>query len=250
MFTPDERTELREGLLAAARADGRIVGAAVTGSAAVGREDRWSDIDLALCVDAGADLDAVVGDWTGWMYRKHGAVHQVDVWHNGIRYRVFLLASTLQVDLAFWPGEFGPTSATFRLVFGTARDQPLRSTPEAVELIGLGWLYGLHVRSSLARGRPWQAEYMLGRLREHVLALACRRHGLTAVHGRGIDDLPPAETAELATTLVRGLDPNELARAFAVATRTLLTEARHLDPHLADQLTAPLLELTRAPDRP
>jgi len=40
VFTPDERTELREALLAAARADGRIVGAAVTGSAAVGREDR------------------------------------------------------------------------------------------------------------------------------------------------------------------------------------------------------------------
>ena len=66
----------------------------------------------------------------------------------------------------------------------------------------------------------------------------------------GIDDLPPAVTAELAATLVRELDSAELARAFEVATRALLAEARHLDPRLADQLTAPLLELTRSTDRP
>jgi hypothetical protein len=30
------------------------------------------------------DLDAVV-DWTGRIYREHGAAHQVDVWYNGIR---------------------------------------------------------------------------------------------------------------------------------------------------------------------
>lgn len=51
-----EREQLREGLVSAAYADTRITGAAITGSAAVGREDQWSDIDLAWWVAADADL--------------------------------------------------------------------------------------------------------------------------------------------------------------------------------------------------
>jgi predicted nucleotidyltransferase len=48
VFTPDGRARLRDALLSVARADERISGAALTGSAASGSEDRWSDIDLAL----------------------------------------------------------------------------------------------------------------------------------------------------------------------------------------------------------
>jgi predicted nucleotidyltransferase len=50
MFSHGERDALREELLAAARADGRIDAAAIVGSAAVNREDQWSDIDLAFRV--------------------------------------------------------------------------------------------------------------------------------------------------------------------------------------------------------
>jgi hypothetical protein len=50
IFMPEERTKLREDLISAAQADPQIIGAAITGLVAVGREDRWSDIDLALCM--------------------------------------------------------------------------------------------------------------------------------------------------------------------------------------------------------
>src|SRR4051794_33902580 len=127
MFTPEERDQLREALVAAARADGRISSAALTGSAAAGVTDRWSDIDLALGVASAADYDQVVADWTALMYQAHAAIHQLDVVHERILYRVFLLASTLQVDLAFWPQtEFGATGPTFRLLFGTANQRPPR----------------------------------------------------------------------------------------------------------------------------
>src|SRR5262245_1488028 len=45
VYTPAEREELRDSLVAAARNDPRITAAALTGSAAAGREDAWSDID-------------------------------------------------------------------------------------------------------------------------------------------------------------------------------------------------------------
>jgi len=56
MFTPEERAHLRSDLLERAACDCRISGAAITGSATTGREDRWSDIDLALGVVDAAEL--------------------------------------------------------------------------------------------------------------------------------------------------------------------------------------------------
>jgi len=50
MFTPEERDRLRSDLLEHAASDPHISGAAITGSAATGHEDRWSDIDLAFGV--------------------------------------------------------------------------------------------------------------------------------------------------------------------------------------------------------
>lgn len=246
VFTAEERGRLREELVAAAHADARITGAAVTGSAAVGREDRWSDIDLALCLAADAELEPVLADWTDRMYREHAAVHHLDVYRGSTLFRVFLLASTLQVDLAFWAAtEFGATAPTFRLLFGTANQRPAAPAPTAAELIGTGWLYALHARSSIARGRAWQAEYMISAVRDQVLALACLRHGVPAVQGRGMDDLPPQVTAPFTGALVRLLEVGELTRAFGVASEALLAEAERVDAGLAERLTGPLRELAR-----
>jgi predicted nucleotidyltransferase len=241
VFTPEEREQLREALVAAARADSRIRAAAHTGSAAVGREDRWSDIDLALCVENETVLTSVVDDWTNRLYHDHGAVAHVDVWSGGTRFRVFLLENTLQVDVAFWlPDQFGAYSPKFRLAFGTANERPFVSPPAASDLVGMAWLYALHVRSSIARGRLWQAEWMLSHMRDEVLSLACLRHGLPAREGRGLDDLPSEVTRPLERTLVSRLGARALGDAFAATVAALLTEARFVDPALAARLTGPL----------
>jgi hypothetical protein len=248
VFTTGERDRLRDTLIRAARADGRITGAALTGSASLGAEDRWSDIDLALGLAAGADAGELITDWTGVMYRDHRALHHVDVISGATVYRVFLLASTLQVDLAFAPAaEFGPTAPTFRLLFGTAAQPPPPPPPDAAELIGFGWLYALHARSSMARGRVWQAEYMISGVRDHVLALACLRHGVSPYQGRGMDQLPPDATAAVSGALVRSLDTGELGRAFRVAIQALLAEIDQADSGLAARLTGTLAELAAGP---
>jgi hypothetical protein len=255
MFTPEERSRIRDALISLARTDARITGAALTGSLALGTEDRWSDIDLAFGIAGEADQDQLVADWTDRMFREHGAVHHVDLRLGNILFRVFLLASTLQVDLAFWAAaDFGAIGPTFRLLFGTAKHRPLPPAPAASELIGMGWLYALHARSSIARGRAWQAEYMLSGVRDHVLALACLRHGLPAVHGRGIDRLPPEVTAAVTGALVRSLDTAELRRAFGVVMDALIAEIERTDTALANRLDAPLRKLAseelRPPDAP
>ena len=243
MFSKTERDTLRETLVSAARNDKRITGAALTGSASLGAEDRWSDIDLAFGVAAGADRSEVIDEWTARMY-KHGAVHHTDVVRGAALFRVFLLDNTLQVDLAFWPeSEFGPIAPTFRLLFGKAKERERPAAESFDGLVGMGWLYALHVRSSIARGRVWQAEYMISAMRDQVLALACLRHGLPTVHGRGIDQLPADVTESLTAALVQSLDPPELRRAFSVGCNALLAEIGSVDSDLASRLEPPLSEL-------
>ncbi len=123
------------------------------------------------------------------------------------------------------------------MLFGNAAEPS--PTPAPADLVGLGWLYALHARSSIARGRVWQAEHMISGARDHVLALACLRHDLPAVQGRGMDDLPPEVTAKIAPTLVGALDTTELARAFAAVVDALLAEAAQVDPARAERLAAP-----------
>ena len=244
MFTPEYRERLRQSLLARAREDQRISGAALTGSAAGGTEDRWSDVDLAFGVRPDYELAGVIDNWTQIMYRDHGAVAHVDVPAGAWIYRVFLLANTLQVDLAFAPAaHFGAVSPTFRLVHGEAADQPPRTRQSPNEMLGLGWLFALHVRSCIERGRMWQAEWMVSEVRDQVLALACKRLGLPTSEARGYDRLPDDVKTRMAGGLVRELTPAELWRVFRVAMDCLLDEAVHVDAVLAERIRPTLEEV-------
>ncbi|WP_133790371.1 nucleotidyltransferase domain-containing protein [Kribbella sp. VKM Ac-2571] len=249
MYTPADRSSLRDALVAAARADARVAGAALTGSAAVGAEDRWSDIDLSLGLAPDADQSGVLADWTDRMYREHAAVHHTDVWSRGTVYRVFLLQSTLQVDIAFAPAEeFGALGPTFQLLFGEAVEQPQWSTPAPVDVVGMAWLYALHARSSIARGRVWQAEYMISGVRDHVLTLMCLRYGVPHSQGRGLHLLPSDGASAVEATLVRSLDVEELRRAFRASVDVLLLEVEYVDAELAVRLAGPLRGLTASGD--
>ncbi|SEP49475.1 nucleotidyltransferase domain-containing protein [Amycolatopsis saalfeldensis] len=168
MFEIAERTQVRAELIAAARRDADIVGAALVGSAARGVEDRWSDIDLVLQLADDADEPSVVARWTRSLDDQFGVADTLDVISNeGVRYRVFLLDSALQVDLSFWPRDlFRATETGFRLVFGQANESTSPSAPDSAQVIGLAWLYEVHARSAIAGGRSRQV------LLRHYLTVA------------------------------------------------------------------------------
>jgi hypothetical protein len=246
MFNPEQRSRLRADLLDLAKLDPRITAAAITGSAAAQREDCWSDIDLAFAVADPALLSGTLADWTTQMISRHSALHHFDVRVGSWIYRVFLLASTLQVDLAFVPAcDFRALSPAFQVVFGQANEARPAPNPEPLDLIGMGWLYALHVRSSVARHHLWQAEYMISGLRDTALALACIRHGLPSVHGRGLAKLPREVAAAFEAALVGQLTGPELSRAFFAATQCFLVEIQNVDPQLALRLQEVLSELTQ-----
>ena len=244
MFTVEERAQLRADLIADARKDHRITGGAITGSASVGRDDRWSDIDLAFGVRAANEIPATLADWTARMLDRHGALDHFDLTVGAWVYRVFFLPNTLQVDIAFAPAnEFGARAPTFKLVFGAAAEAVPVPPPVARRMICWGWLYAIHARSCIARKKWWQAEYMISGIRDQVLALACVRHALPASEGRGIDALPREVLAPLEAALVRGPTHDELTGALRAAVDGLLRETAFVDPSLASRIDPAMREL-------
>lgn len=246
MFTRDEREQLRAALVSAAHADTRVTGAAHLGSAAADRLDDWSDIDLALCISSEETLEEVIAAWSSRMYRDHGAVAHCDVRRGDTLYRVFLLQNTLQVDISFWPvQQFRAVGPKFKLIFGAVNEPYPSPADGTAELIGLAWLYALHVRSSIARHRLLQAEYMLSNMRNRVLTLACLRHGFSSSEGRGFDDLADDETSGFAECYPSSFNADELHRALQRTMTALLIEIRLRDSDLAEKIGPTLIEVAR-----
>jgi len=231
MFTIEQRDALRDRILRLAAADDRVVAGAAVGSLAPeGGGDRFSDLDLTFAVADDVPPTDVLADWTRALSDEYSAVHLVDLVRGPTTYRVFLLPNTLQCDLSVTPAaQFRPAGPRFRLLFGqTAAEPPTgataSSTPMAGDLFGWGVIYALHARACIGRGRVWQAEHSVGAVRDHTLSLACLRHGLPAVQGRGYDDLPEEVLARFGATHVRSLEPETLCDALAATVRELLRE--------------------------
>ena len=244
MFTEAERSDVRDALAALAREDDAIDGAATVGSAARGAEDAWSDVDLVLQLASDADEPTVVARWSDWLSRHHAVADTFDVYARGIRYRVFLLASSLQIDISFWPhDEFRATDDGFVLHFGEANAPTAPPAPDAGHTIGMGWLYAIHARSAIARDRTWQAVLMLDELRDAVLSIACVNHGLNPWHGREADRLPVELLERLSAARARTLSSDELRRSLAALTRELSTAVGGFDAERAARLAPALARI-------
>ena len=245
MFTEADRNELLQELIVRARADPAIDAAALVGSTARGTTDRWSDIDLALGLAHEADVNNTAAAWTRAMSEIVAVADTLDVWAGPVLYRVFLLHDSLQVDLSFWPtGSLAGNGAEpLALVFGQAAAPTPVDPPDQKATLGWGWLYALHARSAIARGRHWQALQMLEGLRNQVVVLSCLRNGLQTHHGRGVDQLSLNMLTALSRTLPVDLTPTSLTAAYATALELLANEAEHLDAAIATRLRGPLTTL-------
>lgn len=249
VFDAEARESLRARLIRAARSDERIVGAALLGSAARAEADRWSDIDLALRLAPGADVELVAETWAARVGETEVVVDHLDIRASGALYRVLLLGSTLQVDLSFWPHDqpLAPGSPV-EVLFGQVPVAPAQSAEPVDGAMGevrLGWLYAVHARSALRRGRVWQAMWMLEAIRNVVVGLYCRRFELPAGEGRGVDRLPAELLTGLAASVPVGTDAHDLWCTFEALAGLLLTEAEHQGLPVPHGLAGVLEELSR-----
>ena len=247
MFTAEQRDHVRQRVLALAQSDLRVTAGALTGSMAFGGGDRWSDIDVAFGIAEGITPETVLEDWTAVFAREWGLLDHFDLRSGTSVYRVFLLPSGLEIDVGVTPAEdFGTRGPNFRALFGPTHQLAARPQPNASFLIGLCWNHVLHARACIERHKPWQAEYWISEMRDHILELACLRLGKNALEGRSFDRLPSRVREPLAEALVRSLTEAELRRSLAVATTCLIAELEAWDSPLCARLS-PLLHEFGAP---
>jgi len=244
VFTIEDRDRARERLIRMGREDRRVVACAEVGSMAVGRGDRWSDLDLTFGLAAGVRAADVLADWAREIEEEFDAVQLFDLPFLSSIYRVFLFPGALQVDLSFTPAsDFGALGPDFRLVFGETVERAHVLPPSAAYLFGLGAHHAVRARFSIERGRVWQAEYWISGVRDQALTLACLRLGLDPWNARGFDALPEEAKAPAGEALVRSLDRDELLRALARAIDGLLRESGAV-PATAAKVEAQLRALT------
>jgi predicted nucleotidyltransferase len=232
LFDSDERERVYARLVVLAQADERIVAAALTGSLGAGRGDEWSDIDLAFALNDGVEVASIVEDWTMLLAREFGVVQHWDLPFRASLYRVFLLDSLLELDLAFVPRvDFGARGPIWRVEFGETMPAQETPRPDADNLAGLGWHHVRHARTNIARRKPFAALYMLDAARELAIELACLRLGLSTAYSRGAHELPVELRVRLGKTLPSSLDDAELLRALRETADVLADE---LEPRLAE----------------
>jgi predicted nucleotidyltransferase len=233
VFTQEERDRVRQRLLEAAEADPDVVGAAIVGSYAAGRSDRWSDIDLTFAV---TDVPQALARWTGWLDQWFGVRHHWDLPVGGSTFRVFLLPGWLEVDLGFRPAlDFGARGPNWRTVFGEEVPLPPAPAESLSTVAGLGWHHGWQAYVCVQRGRSWQAVHWLNALRDQVFALVWLRHDLPTAFAKE-HQLPDAMSREFDATLARSLEPDELMRALSALLETFDSELRRADPDLAERI--------------
>jgi predicted nucleotidyltransferase len=227
LYTPEQRDEVARQLTELLAADERIASAELSGSGVNGYTDRWSDVDLTVTVGEGVDQLAVADDWIPLVYEAVPVLHHFAISFGEEHVRGFLLESLLELDIGFRPA------------VATEGEWP---GPDPATEAGFAWHDVIHAAVAVARGRPWRAQYYVGVVRWRTLALATDRLGLMFDEFKGVDDLPTRLRAELADTLPRSLEPDELLRALRTAMHAFLDELRHTRPELADRLAAPLAE--------
>lgn len=229
--TDRERQTAIDQLVALLTADDRIVAVVLVGSAAGGKTDQWSDVDLEVAVDGSADTSAVAADWVTRMYAEFELAHHFEVSFGATLVRGFLLTGLLEVDLSFESVDELSVWEPARLLFDRA---------------GAGV-------AALRRPATWEAQPpdLAGGVLPATRSESGAQPRVAAPRGlRGLLRLrrrsPTDERAPLEGSLVGSLAEEELIAAIESATGGYLAELRRGDPALAARLGPPLLEMVAA----
>jgi predicted nucleotidyltransferase len=243
-FTISERTQVYERVLAIAKADSRVTGGAVVGSFASNNEDELSDIDITFGIKSGIEVAQVLQEWTELLNADFNIIDFFDIKFSTSIYRVFLFHNCLELDLSVVPeNDYGAITPNFRLLFGKANKPKIPSKPDVEHLIGLGWHHVLHANSAICRSKPWQAEYWISALRDHIISMKCIRLGLPSVYAKGADSISNQEIRGMESTFIKSLDLSELTVTLIAITQFLISEIQHHDEKLANKLATTFQKL-------
>lgn len=251
LFTPKYRQRVLERLIAHFQSDARIAGVLIVGSAAVGFDDGYSDIDLCVVVANEAERSAVFKDWGKRLHNLFFVLHHLDVvkGEKGLLH-VFLLEGFLEVDLGFesletltarrtrWRVAYDH-SGTLEELLRTSWEKSQKNRNHLIRnqyknRLDAVWHYIMHAVVAVQRNLPWKAIAEIEELRRQVIELRGLRENLETKRYRYVDRLSPEFLKTLHQTFV---SPQSSSADIMTAVRHLshcfFEEARALDATLS-----------------
>lgn len=236
-FQRSERAQVFERVVAIASEDARVTGGAVVGSLAGNKEDEWSDIDLTFGIKSGIEVMDILQEWTEALKCDFSVIDFFDLKFDTAVYRVFLFSNGLELDLSVVPEiNYRATTQDFRLLFGKSNKPAISANADVKTLIGLGWHHVLHANSAICRRKPWQAEYWISALRDHIISMKCIHLELPSVYGKGADSLSSRQLKGLESTLIKSLELSHLRVALVALTKLFILEVQRNNKKLGDKL--------------
>lgn len=249
-----DRQSMAQRLIAAAKDDPRIVGLLDYGSSSEGRDDEWSDADVALFI-RDDDIEEFERNWQSWAGQL-GTLLLAYVGHFGHPWTVYEADPVpLRVDfdlhpesaisgLDSWPNS--PTSVEAMLWYDGAGGRltsavgsivgrslaPLDPEEEFARLVGDFWYHLLYCHCKLQRGELWVARQTFHREVLEPLLWLTRMEAGACAHWQGSQAAKDIELAVTPTRLrqldecIAGVDPDDLRRSL-VAARDLGTSVCH-----------------------
>jgi len=246
LFSPSERQDILHRLLDAIQSDDRVAGVVLVGSAPVGFEDEYSDIDLSVVVEHGHDVAPVFRWWQDHMKDIIPVVHSFETEYapNNLLCG-FLLDNFLEVDIGFlclqnlvarrerWKVAFDRTGKIEGIMHTTWAN---RTSPDIrglyLHLFDSIWHYIMHSAVCTERGQHLRALHYLEELRNRIVEVAGLHLGLETRNFRQADQLPPSLRSALEVTLVSKPERTEILRALKSATTLFFSEAQRLEKTL------------------
>jgi predicted nucleotidyltransferase len=243
LFSPEERQAILDRVLDTLRTDDRVAGVVIVGSGAVGFDDDYSDIDLAVVVAEEEDTLPVFRDWKPRIEALLPVIHSFETIYGPHSYLYgFLFKGFLELNLGFvclanlfakrarWQVAFD-RSGKIENIMRSSWEQRVEPDVQTAYLRRLDsiWHYIIQVITALKRGHPWRALHELEQIRNRAVELAGLRLRLETKHFRHVDQMPEELLVELERTLICSLEPVDILRALKATTACFFREARALD---------------------
>ena len=244
-YTPEYRQSTLDRVLAALKADERILGVLIVGSGAIGFDDEYSDIDLCIVCPDDQTL-TIYQDWQSRFEKLLPVIGCSPVTYgpNSHLYAL-LLDGFLELDAGFigigsltakrerWKVAFDRSGKIADIMTQTWESRPPTDLKwEYLRRVEGIWHHVLHVGQALIRRQPWKALHYLETIRNRTLELAGLRLGLGIDHFREIDKLPNDLLSDIRQTIPTGITEAEILHALERAVDCFFCEASVWDKML------------------
>ena len=254
LFSPGQRQQVLDRVLAALETDERIAGVLVVGSDAVGFDDRYSDIDLSVVIAAEDQVLLAFREWRSRIERLLPVIHCLEAIYGPNNYlHGFLLEGFLEVDIGFvsfanlvarrerWKLAFDRSGKIEGIMQSSWQNRPQRDLRAGYfRRLDSVWHYITHVVIALKRNQPWKAMNYLEVIRNRTIELAGLRLGLDTGHFRQVDQMPAEFLSDLQKALISSTDHADILRALKMAAACFFREAQALDEMLGLNTARPL----------